>query len=248
MPAVKARGRFHERRQRDRVRDELANEDTLNRFAHAGPLRDGYGISANERIVEIPWFVAQKPSGATLDAGSALNHVSYLDVVQPFVSDLHIVTLVYEGSAYPERGISYLYADLRELPYSDAVFDTVASISTIEHIGMDNSGYGVRAPRASDPGVEAQVAVQELGRVLKPGGTLLLTVPYGLREDHGNLRQLDREDLELLIDAFSPSQSSISIYRYSADGWGPSDLDEARDARYRMNFGAEAVACVRLVR
>ena len=248
MPAISARGRLHERRQRDRVRDELANEDTLKRFAEAEPLRDGYGIDANERIVEIPWLVAQKPSGTTLDAGSALNHISYLDSVQPFVSDLHIVTLVYEGSAYPERGISYLYADLRDLPYSDSLFDTVASISTIEHVGMDNSGYGVRAPRASDPTAEAQVAMRELGRVLKPGGTLLLTVPYGLRENHGTLRQLDREDVERLINAFSPSQASISIYRYSQDGWRPSDLDAAGNARYRIDFGAEAVACVRLVR
>jgi hypothetical protein len=113
---------------------------------------------------------------------------------------------------------------------------------------MDNSGYGVGTPRASDPAAEAQLAVQELGRVLKPGGAFFLTVPYGLREDHGNLRQLDREDLEQLIEAFSPSEASISIYRSSRTGWGPSDLDAAADARYRIELGAEAVACVRLVR
>ena len=227
---------------------ELDNDSALEHLATGEPLPAGYAVGANERAVEVPWLFAQRPAGRMLDAGSALNHAAYLDRLQPLVSELHIVTLTYEGVAYPERGISYAFADLRALPYLDGYFDTVASISTLEHVGMDNTDYGASTPRASDPALEADHAVRELMRTLKPGGQLLLTVPYGRREDHGRFRQLDREDLERMIESGSAAESEISVYRYTESGWGLSDLERAADARYRTDFAAEAVACVRLVR
>ena len=39
-----------------------------------------------------------------LDAGSALNHADYLDRLHPPLEELHIVTLAYEGNAYPGAG------------------------------------------------------------------------------------------------------------------------------------------------
>ena len=89
------------------------------------------------------------------------------------------MTLVYEGSAYPERGIWHLYADLRALPYESGHFDTVASISTLEHVGMDNTGYGSNLPRAADPASEGQLAVRELARVLRREGSSYCPSPTG---------------------------------------------------------------------
>lgn len=246
-PFARARAQLRARRQRRVVRGQLGSSRVLGPLESGGELPRGYGRAANERVVEIPWLLAQKPHGRMLDAGSALNNAGYLDALLPLLSELHIVTLAYEGTAHPERGISYSYADLRALPYLDGYFDTVASISTLEHVGMDNSGYGSRSPRAEDPAQEAELAVRELVRVLGPGGRLLLTVPYGRREDHGSFRQLDREDLERLIAAAAPAEKTISVYRYSEQGWGLSDLDRAADARYRTDFAAEAVVCVRMI-
>ena len=151
-PAIKARGRALERRQRRFVRTALDDAVSLERLASGEQLPAGYGIGANERVVEIPWLLGRSPSGKMLDAGSALNHAEYLDRLLPRLSELHIVTLMYEGSAHPERGISYLYADLRALPYECGYFDTVASISTLEHVGMDNTGYGSSLPPRGRPG------------------------------------------------------------------------------------------------
>lgn len=50
-------------------------------------------------------------------------------------------------------------ADLRSIPFQDASFDLITTIDTIEHIREDRA------------------ALQELLRVLKPGGVLALTVP-----------------------------------------------------------------------
>ncbi len=208
----------------------------------------GYGAGANERVVEIPWVLARQPAGSTLDAGSSLNHVDYLDRLLPLVDELHIATLAFEGAAYTDRGISYVYGDLRELPYRDGYFDTVISISTLEHVGMDNTGYGSSGPRADDPVRETERAVAELARVLRTGGRLLLSVPYGTHEDHGSFRQFDREDVDRLVAAVRPSEMEITVYRAFDSGWQLSDLDGAASARYRPGFAAEAVACIDMAR
>jgi len=203
-------------------------------------------VNGNERVVEIPWVLAQHPAGRVLDAGSPLNHTEFLDLIQPRVKELHIVTLAYEGVTHVDRGISYLFSDLRHLPYADGYFDTVVSISTLEHVGMDNVGYGTDAPRAEDPAKEMELAIRELVRVLSPNGVLLVTVPYGRREDHGSFRQLDRSEIDRLVAAAARGNAEIYVYRYSNTGWLTSDLEGAADARYRRGFAAEAVACIRM--
>ena len=235
-----ARAAAHDRRQRKLV------VQALDRFAPGGDLPAGFGAKANERVVEIPWLLALRPSGRVLDAGSSLNHREYLDRLQPLVDELHIVTLAYEGVAYPERGVSYVFADLRALPYGDGYFDTVLSISTLEHVGMDNTGYAAGAGSSENPLAETDRAVRELARVVRPGGRMLVSVPYGRREDHGTFRQLDREDLDRLAAAAGPKDARITVYRGDAVGWQLSDLDGAADARYQIGFAAEAVACLEL--
>jgi SAM-dependent methyltransferase len=198
---------------------ELGREAILERFACRQALPSGFGLGANERVVEIPWLLAERPDGRVLDAGSALNHAEFLRHVQPLVEELHIVNLVYEGVAYVDRNISYVFSDLRALPYRDGYFDTVTSISTLEHIGMDNTGYGTGVLRAVDPQAETDLAVRELVRVLSPDGKLLITVPYGRGEDHGSFRQFDRSDLTRLIEVAEPAEVGISVYQYSEAGW-----------------------------
>jgi SAM-dependent methyltransferase len=231
--------------------------EALALFRDRGELPDGYGIGLDERVVEYPWALSHAPFGRTLDAGSVLNHAHVLDRFQPRTDDLHIATLAPEERSYPERGISYLYADLRALPYRDAIFDTVLCISTLEHVGMDNRIYGATSGREADPRRQAWAALAELRRVLRPGGTALVTVPYGRREDHVWLRQLDRPEVEELVAAFGPSEHEITVYGYTPDGWRLSDLDTPRDARYRdytrdptpvddLAAAARAVACLRL--
>ena len=60
---------------------------------------------------------------------------------------LHVVTLAPEEEAYPFLDVSYLFADLRRLPLRDETYDRVVSMSTLEHVGMDNSYYGAGGER-----------------------------------------------------------------------------------------------------
>jgi Methyltransferase domain len=125
----------------------------LNRLLAAGePLPDGYGVGLDERVIEFPWLYSHRPFGRLLDAGSTLNHERVIDRFLPETSALSIATLRPEQVSYTERGISYVYCDLRDLPFREAFFDTVICASTIEHVGMDNTRYGDDAPTAGEPG------------------------------------------------------------------------------------------------
>jgi len=245
-------------RHRALVSRSLVDPDLLERFRAGSELPQGYGIGFDERVVEIAWLAAQKLDGRVLDGGSALNHAHLLDVFLPIVDELHIVTLEPEDVAFPERRVSYTFGDLRDLPYRDAYFDHVVSLSTLEHIGMDNRFYGVDLPPADNPDQELERAVSELRRVLAPGGTLIVTAPYGAPEDHGWFRQFACDDVETLMHAVNAVPERLDVYAYSGSGWQVSDLDQARSATYRdfladqspvadLAAAARAVVCARWV-
>ena len=244
-------------RHRALVREALEDRELVARIESRRHLPRGYGFGYDERVVEYPWLGAQRPSGHTLDAGSTLNHAHVLDYFLPRLGPLHIVTLAPEALSFPERGVSYLSADLRDLPYRDGLFETVVCLSTLEHVGMDNTIYGSGDSRAPDPDAELARAVAELRRVLRPHGLLLITVPYGRAEDHGWFRQLDRGGVERLVELVGPRRHSLSVFRYDKAGWQLSDLEHAADARYRdytrdpapaddRAAAARAVVCLRL--
>jgi SAM-dependent methyltransferase len=242
---------------RELVSAALDDPELAARFRDRLELPEGYGIGFDERTVELPWLLAAGLRGRTLDAGSALNHAHILDRVLGRVESLDLVTLEPEAVSFPERRVSYVYGDLRELPYRDGWFQTVVSLSTLEHVGMDNTVYGVEEPRAADPDREVGLALAELRRVLAPGGTLLVTVPYGAAEDHGWFRQYGRDDLERLVVATEAPASSVTVYAYGPRGWQVSDPERASSAAYRdfyadpspvsdLAAAARAVACLRL--
>jgi SAM-dependent methyltransferase len=226
------------------VEQALASEQLDRLIATGERLPEGYGVGFDERLVEFPWLYSRRPYGRLLDAGSTLNHEQVLDRFQPEAESLCIATLQPEQEAHTRRRISYVYADLRGLPFRDGWFDTVICASTLEHVGMDNRGYGDDAAAASDPAAEQAAALAELLRVTAPGGRLLITVPYGRAEDHGWFRQYDDAAVRELLEG---RDSAFTIYAYDAEGWQLASPEDARDASYRDNApAARAVACIEL--
>jgi SAM-dependent methyltransferase len=219
------------------------------------PLPDGYAAGFDERVVEYPWMFAQGLGGRVLDAGSTFNHQHIVERALPLVDALTITTLAPEGHAFVERAVSYVFADLRALPFRDGWFDTVVSLSTLEHVGMDNAFYGVRDAPAPDPDAAVAHAAHELRRITRPGGRILLSVPYGRREDHGWFRQFDADGLSRLIAAFEAASHTVSLFAHAPSGWQRSSAQAAADLAYRDAkadpspapdgaAAARAVACV----
>lgn len=246
-------------RRHERLISELISDPAiLSRFRDRKPLPPGLGPGMDERVVEYPWLFSRLERGALLDAGSTLNHEPVLDAALPRLGSLTIVTLAPEPRSFPDKGVSYVYADLADLPFRDSILDIVVSASTLEHAGMDSSLYAEDSVAAQDPDEHLGRALAEIRRVLKPGGRLLITVPYGQREDRGWMRQFDAEMVQSLVDELGASSSELTVFRYKSNGWKLSSLADASEARYYdihsdepapedAAVAARAVACLDLV-
>ena len=99
-----------------------------------------YGYRLDERIVEYPWIFAYLRKGKTvfLDAGSTFNFDYLLSNELIENKDKYIYTFYPEDKSYNHKKISYVYGDLRDLPFRDNFFDEIVCQSTLEHIDMDN--------------------------------------------------------------------------------------------------------------
>jgi SAM-dependent methyltransferase len=234
----------------------LDDRELMEAFQTGTQLPRGFGFAVDERIAEIPWAVANLPAGRVLDAGSALNHEVILARLSQRAGSLTITTFTAEEE-HPHPGLEYVTADLRDLPFADAAFDAVVSISTLEHVGMDNSEYGSDEPASPEPDGELDRALSELRRVLRPGGRLLITLPYGQAENHGWLRQFDAAGIERIRAVLGEGSSEVRVYGHGFRGWQLSEPRRASQARFHdprgrtgpdpdCTFAAGAVACIAL--
>ena len=106
-------------------------------------------------------------------------------------SDLTIMTLAPEKYCQWYDGFSYVYGDLRDTFFKDQTFDVVICVSTIEHIGLDNTLlYTSDQQRDERDETGFLAAAREFRRILKPGGTCYVTVPMVCVGTWGGIRYL----------------------------------------------------------
>lgn len=118
------------------------------------------------RYVELPWAwreLAPPPGSAVLDLASPK-----LLAVALARSGVHVTSVdalpqeieAWRRLAEGEPNLRFEVADGRALPHADASFDHAYSVSVLEHVDGD-----------------AQ-ALRELARVVRPGGRVVITLPY----------------------------------------------------------------------
>ena len=106
------------------------------------------------------WFLKQSRKFATgklIDLGCGIKpYKKYYPEAQSYLGmDFPSTAWKYESDDKPE-----IFGDILDLPIKDGYFDTVLLFEVLEH--LDNP----------------QNAIKEINRILKPGGTLLFTVPF----------------------------------------------------------------------
>ncbi len=215
--------------------ESISDPSILETFLKWNPLPSGYGFRLDARVVEIPWVLARAAprAGRLLDAGSSLNYDFILTA--PLLSNkkITIITLSPEATCLWKTGVSYVFGDLRDLDFRDEWFDTIVCISTIEHVGMDNAMYtgAVEKAHQTNP-ADFVLATKELNRVLKTGGALYITFPFGKYEDHGWFQQLDANLTDKLIKEFDPSTLNETVFRYEVNGWQLSDRTSCAQSQF----------------
>jgi hypothetical protein len=217
------------------ITEALANRGLLGRFRLGEQLPDGYGVGIDERCIEYLWLVAHLHNGpeVLLDAGSTLNYSFLLDHPAFQNKVIHILTLAPEGNCFWRKAISYVFHDLRVIPMRDAYYDTINCISTLEHVGCDNSGVTRNQANKEHNPEDFVLVMREFYRILKSGGILFLTVPFGVYRHFGSFQQFDRELLYRAIEAFGEARDvKVTFYRYTGGGWNLADAETCADCDY----------------
>jgi SAM-dependent methyltransferase len=178
-----------------------------------------FGCGVDERIVEIPLALevaCLDQHLKILDAGSAFN----LDYLKEFLKTAKAKFIHYtlnsdkEPPFFEKDKYSYCFGDLREIDFKNEIFDRVFCISTIEHIGMDNLRYGAGCENRDKNSYDR--AVQEMFRVLKKGGQMMLSFPFGGNEskDCGWFRVFDWNDVNRIMRGISPTACREKYFVY----------------------------------
>ena len=122
--------------------------------------------------------------------------------------------------------------------------DQVLLVSTLEHIGADNTAYGLGVENEPRSRVDA---LRELARVLRPNGRLLVTVPLGEPGDHGWFRLDDVGGWTCLFTSAGLFVEEQEAYELTEDGWRAAPSFRADGVGYaERGPAASAVLCTEL--
>jgi SAM-dependent methyltransferase len=147
---------------------------------------------------------------------------------------------VYGIDAMPyhdQLNFTFVQGNLEHMPFDNDFFDIITAVSTIEHIGLGR--YGDLISPHGD-----KTAVEEIRRIVKPGGKVIVTIPCGKdticysREGVPLGRVYSSTSLVELLSGFKILEMSYIVKKKGI--WLPASMSEAeREVRYAK---AEKVA------
>jgi SAM-dependent methyltransferase len=210
-----------------------------------------FGPRLPERVVELLLLQrTYRPGLRVLDIGHANIMECHQKLLRSLPQPRHITGIdiaepVYDTTRFYERS---LRGDVSSSGLPEASFDLIWCVSTLEHVGMDNSGY----TSAFETGTHmAAVAVREMMRLIAPGGTILITVPFGRFEDHGWFINYDAPRWTALL---APLQDAAQVrewyFAHTLSGWAQVQPAVLASVGYHSwdNAGAAGLAVAHITR
>ncbi len=143
----------------------------------------------NERVVEYPWVLdnIDRTARTILDIGTAESLLTF-----------ELIRRGYDVYGIDPRGfpghhklLHFCRGDVCYAPYCPGTFEQIVSVSTLEHLGLGVYGDPLRVNADS-------LALQEMRRMLKAHGNLIITTPFAKRAYKTWQRVYDLDSLKSL--------------------------------------------------
>ncbi len=215
----------------------------------------------DERLVEYSWvatkFSSLTPKARFLDVGCVMNTDYFLRKILRLFEDVHFLNLVSEPLALHGR-ISFHSQDIRVCELPRKSFDFITCISTLEHVGGDNSYNDFSLNKSAEIKIKNyltnkpcwQEGFEVLLELLKPDGILLISMPYGKGEwinckyRYYELGETDIKDFYSIAKKYDVDLKISIIYKHDY-GWS---LDSSQKLTSIPKVGSNAVALIETIR
>jgi SAM-dependent methyltransferase len=176
---------------------------------------------AGDRDIEWAWTLAHVRPGPArvLDFGSG-NGMMALGAA--FAGD-NVVAVDLEPEQYPfdPWRIEYVQGDFNELELEPQSFDQIINCSSVEHVGLAG-----RFGAEDEPDGDLR-AMEKMARILKPDGSMVLTIPIGRDAVHAPLHRIYGEErLPRLLDHWQVREENYWA-KPASDRYEPVTREEA---------------------
>ncbi|MDR3696330.1 hypothetical protein [Mucilaginibacter sp.] len=212
-----------------------------------------------ERVAEYGFFssiLKDFTDIAVLDVGCVLNNRNVNTVLKEHCNSVWFCNVAVEPICI-DSPVYYHISTLEKAVFSFK-FPLVTCLSTIEHIGYDNSQYNSSIPAEyTTPQNGTLIAsVNKLATFVAPGGTLMVSVPFGYREvvkhpltGKKSSQIFDSESTKLALEALVSQGFKAELFVFEAlnDGWVKVDPENCHSKYGLITPGAGAVAIIKAI-
>ncbi len=156
--------------------------------------------------------------------GDRILDVGYLESVLPFMmaglgAEVHALDL--RPCPLRNPGFKTYIGDIRKTEFTDKYFDKIIAISTLEHLGIPT-----RYQSYADPDADSK-ALQEMSRILKDDGQIIITMPFGRAAINSVQKTYDQKAIARLIAGFE--LINLQYAKNNGRYWSPANYDQVKD-------------------
>jgi len=226
------------------IKQVMTNVYEKNRFLRLLALKMGVAPSvlsisnqiSSSRFVEYPWILSNfdlKKYHRVLDVGSVGSTLPLELGCQG--CEVHCIDVRFYEYAKILPNVTSFVGDIRQTEFQSDFFDCVTAVSTIEHIGLGR--YSDATGLSGD-----KKTMDEIRRILKKDGDVLLTMPFGRHAVTATHRVYDSSSINNLVDGFSVVKTQY--FSKKAESWFPCSIDEIRDVDSTVS--EKGIICLKL--